>query len=1171
MKNWKNEHLEVLKEWIEEERAQVGVVGLSGSARSYFLSQFLTDLERPCLVILPKRKEAERLSSELRFFMPDHGDEVGPAQGRLCEFPSYDLTPMTGLSPHRELISLRIQSLYGLATDTNPLVITSLEAISLKVLPKKALVNSVEYLEVGEETERESLIKRLETGGYNRVSLVEEKGDYSVRGGVIDLSSPLYPLPVRLEFWGDRIESIRRFDPLSQRSQGQMSEMVLVPANEIIMEADNIKRARSMGRLPNQPENGMRFSGQEAWINHFYPSLDTLLDYVPKNGLIILFDPHRLDSESQRMGNKFNKDVERFRTESAEKGLPFPETEGLFIPFEEMGRRLEGQRRLDFTELDLGGGGPSKQVIEVKGHVRQEGDLELRLAGKGKVSLAPLAERISLWLANHATVVLVSRTEQQAGRLKEILGSYDLQVDRVVKSWVGIRAGRGLTICLGRLSEGFSWPEVNLYVVSEDEIFGSKRAKSRPKRKAGDTALAWSSLSQLEEGDLVVHDEHGIGRYCGLTKMEIEQKTNDFVIIEYAANDRLYIPAPRISILQKYIGVEDSHVKLDRLGGHSWSMAKEKAKKSIKRIAKQLTELYALRKYRKGFAFSPPDNYFREFEATFEHEETVDQVKTIDTVLDDMRSDQPMDRLICGDVGFGKTEVALRAAFKAVADGKQVALLVPTTVLAEQHKETFRKRMEPYSISVDILSRFKTRKEQSEVLARVRSGKADITIGTHRLLQKDVKFANLGLLIIDEEQRFGVKQKEALKKYRALVDVLAITATPIPRTFQMSMMGLRDLSIIETPPEDRHAIQTYLSPYDEALIVRAITAELERNGQVFFVHNRVHSIENVTDQLRRIVPDASFAVAHGQMKERDLEKTMLRFLEREVDVLVCTTIIESGLDIPSANTIIINEVDRLGLAQVYQLRGRVGRAKEEAYAYLLLSQNARLSKEAESRLKALMDFSHLGAGLNLALHDLKIRGGGNALGFSQSGHISAIGYELYMKLIERAVAELKGEEWHDDINPEINVDMPAFLPGDYVSDTDIRLNLYRRLSGLLERSELEEMEEEIRDRFGSPPQEARNLLGLISVRLVLKNLGITRLDIGSSGVVLTFVGEGGIDPQKIVRFVSENAGRFRFLSENRLKIYFGRISLPEDLCRVEKVIEELDFSSEQKKPPEKGG
>ena len=487
-------------------------------------------------------------------------------------------------------------------------------------------------------------------------------------------------------------------------------------------------------------------------------------------------------------------------------------------------------------------------------------------------------------------------------------------------------------------------------------------------------------------------------------------------------------------------------------------------------------------------------------------------------------------------------------------------MLVPTTVLAEQHYESFRARMSPYSVRVGILSRFKTRTEQSEALAKLRSGEIDILIGTHRILQKDVQFRELGLLIIDEEQRFGVKQKEALKKFRALVDVLAITATPIPRTLQMSMMGVRDLSIIETPPEDRLAIETYLAPYDEAMISRAIRFEMERGGQVFFVHNRVQNIDLVADELRRMVPRARFAVAHGQMKERELEKAMMLFLQKEIDVLVCTTIIESGLNIPSANTIIINEVDRLGLAQIYQLRGRVGRSKEKAYAYLLLSNGAPLTRDTEKRLKALMDFSHLGAGLHLAMHDLKIRGGGNILGFSQAGHISAIGYEFYMKMIEQAIAELKGEEWHEDIHPEINADLPAFLPGDYVADTDVRLNLYRRLSSLSEKSDLVSMIEEIADRFGPPPQEVRNLMGLVSIRLVLKMLGVKRLDIGLDSIVLAFSSESRADPARLVQLAGSQPKRFLFVSENRLKVRLGRLSLPDDFPKVEIAIRSLGSS-----------
>ena len=734
-----------------------------------------------------------------------------------------------------------------------------------------------------------------------------------------------------------------------------------------------------------------------------------------------------------------------------------------------------------------------------------------------------------------------------------------MPVDHVSQSWAEIPEGPGLNICLGRLSKGFTWLDTSLYVISEDEIFGSKKARSIPKRKAREDALNWSSFSQLKSGDFVVHEEHGIGRYGGLSRMEIENKLNDYVVIEYAHNDRLYIPADRINILQKYAGADQSNPKLDRLGGRSWDITKQKAKKSVKKIAKQLIDLYALRKYRKGYTFSLPDHHYREFEATFEHEETQDQIKAIEDVLKDMASEQPMDRLICGDVGFGKTEIAIRASFKAVSDAKQVAVLVPTTVLAEQHYETFKKRMNPYSINVGILSRFKTRAQQSDVLRQLGTGAIDVLIGTHRILQKDVKFRALGLLIIDEEQRFGVKQKEALRRYRALVDVLALTATPIPRTFQMSMMGVRDLSIIETPPEDRLAIQTYLSPYDESLIARAMLSEMKRRGQVFFVHNRVQTIDSVTERLSKLVPQARFAIAHGQMKERELEGTMMRFLKKEIDVLVCSTIIESGLDIPSANTIIINEVDRLGLAQIYQLRGRVGRSKEKAYAFLLVSRGSVLTRDAEKRLKALMDFSHLGAGIHLAMHDLKIRGGGNILGFAQAGHISAVGYELYLKLIERAVSELKGEEWRDEISPEINVDMPAFLPGDYVMDTDVRLNLYRRLSNLRKKTELEAMSEEIRDRFGSPPQEVRNLLSLMSLRLILKKMGISRLDVGTDWLILNISSDRERDSNRLVELVNSEPQRFRFLSPAKLRINVGRLCPAEDLYKIENVIEELNL------------
>jgi transcription-repair coupling factor (superfamily II helicase) len=1141
---------------IQQGVRRIKITGISGSAQTYFYSCLLSILDRSCLVVLPDKKEAEAFFKELTFFMSAQETPVQSADIRLYDFPPYDIPPLTGISPHRGVVTRRLQTLYALMTHERAVVVTSLEAISFRIVPKQAFLRALEYFEAGEEIDRQHLLKRLETHGYQRVSITEEMGEYSVRGGVIDIFSPLYPMPTRLEFWGNRLESIRHFDPMSQRSLDHLKEMVLLPANEIIMDETATQRARSMGRLPKPYEDGIGFPGQEAWLNHFYGELGSIFDYVPESGLITVANSNRMKSVLEKRQEKFISDVEKYHQEAAEKGQPFPHTEGNFIPLAEIEERIGESQCVDLNELDLFPENESQNKIHFSGRFQMEEDLAIWISGKGRISISPLAEKIAAWLESRAQVVLVSRTRQQADRLTEILKNYDVRVNHFVEDWNSIPGGPGLTVCLGRLSRGFSWPELGLHVISEDEIFGAKRAHGG-RKKAEKSPFKWSSFSQLKAGDFVVHEEHGIGRYRGLTHMTVGQIAHDFVLIEYADNSKLYIPADRVNIIQKYAGADEKNPKLDQLGGHAWDIVKQKAGNAVKRIAKQLVELYALRSHRKGFDFSPPDNYFREFEATFEHEETPDQIVAIQSVLDDMIHDKPMDRLICGDVGFGKTEIAIRAAFKAVSDGKQVAFLVPTTVLAEQHHETFKKRFKDYPVHVGILSRFKTRPEQSRILGELRSGRVDILIGTHRMLQKDVKFADLGLLIVDEEQRFGVKQKEELKKFRALVDVLAITATPVPRTLQMSMMGVRDLSIIETPPEDRLAIQTHLSRYDSALIARAINFEMERGGQIFFVHNRVKTINRVADQLRELVPNCRFSVAHGQMKPRDLEDTMMRFLQREIDVLVCSTIIESGLDIPSANTIIINEADRLGLAQIYQLRGRVGRGKEKAYAYLLISEDSILTRDAEKRLKALMDFSHLGAGLHLAMHDLEIRGGGNILGFAQSGHISAVGYELYLKLIERAIAELKGEEWHDEINPEINIDLPAFLPGDYVLDMDVRLNLYRRLSALVEKTELEEINEEIQDRFGPLPKEAQNLMELMAIRVLLKQMGISRLDVGCNGLTLTFAGQSSVDREKLLQKVQSRPTEFRFLSPNKLHCHKILISGPVELKWLETYLKGL--------------
>ncbi len=1150
--------VQILK-WIDDGTRTIDIIGLSGSARAYFLANFLVEADSPCLVVLPKQKDAARFYRELQFFLPELQSQGKPGERRLYDFPVYDISPLKGISPHKDVISRRLQALYVLTSHAKPIVVTSVEAALLRILPKEAMLGAMEYLQVGEETDRERLIQRLEAGGYQRTSLVEEQGDYSVRGGVIDFYPPFYPDPVRVEFWGDQVESIRHFESVSQRSTSNLKEVILLPANEILMEQENIRRARSMGRLPLQMKETMSgFPGQEAWLNHFYERLDTLFHYFPGKGLLVLVDTLQMEKEARLFSDRFEKEREKCRIEAEERESPFPELEGILLSTDEFKQVLEDYRRIHLTDVAPSQEDGLSKSIRLTGAFRMEEDLEIRLAGKGRVSMAPLGQRIARWLAMGSRVVLVCRTEQQANRLREILANYKVKVDEMADHWSDISRGRGLSICRGRLSEGFAWPEEGIYVVSEDEIFGPKRSFSRAQKRAQEGGLNWSSFGQLKIGDLVVHQDHGIGRYGGLCKMQIEEKVNDFVIIEYANNDRLYLPADRISILQKYIGADESNPLLDQLGGRSWDVAKEKARKSVREIAKQLVEIYALRKYRRGFAYSMPDTYFREFETTFEHEETPDQIKAIEEVLSDMESENPMDRLICGDVGFGKTEVAIRAAFKAVLDGKQVAMLVPTTVLAEQHYETFKRRLTPYHIEVAVLSRFKTRAEQREIIGQVRARRVNILIGTHRILQRDVSFKDLGLLIIDEEQRFGVKQKEAIKKFRALVDVLALTATPIPRTLHLSLMGIRDLSIIETPPEDRLPIETYLLPYDEGTVKRGIESELERGGQVFFVHNRVQTIEQVARKLAALVPRARFAIAHGQMREKDLEETMVRFVRREIDVLICTTIIESGLDIPSVNTILINEADHFGLSQIYQLRGRVGRSDENAYAYLLLSPEAQLTRDAEKRLRALMDFTQLGAGIHLALHDLKIRGGGNILGYAQSGHITAIGYELYLKLIEQAIAELKGEEWHEEINPEINVNISAYLPSDYISDTDVRLNLYRKLSGLKEESDLEAMTAEVEDRFGPFPAEVSNLMKVMSVRLSLKRLRATRLDVAEDGLLFTFAPDAPLNPEKLLKIVNKEPRKFLFVSDRKLRVRSGRLAPLQGLMEAKKMIEVLD-------------
>jgi transcription-repair coupling factor (superfamily II helicase) len=710
-------------------------------------------------------------------------------------------------------------------------------------------------------------------------------------------------------------------------------------------------------------------------------------------------------------------------------------------------------------------------------------------------------------------------------------------------------------VCLGRLSSGFVWPDQKLAIITEDEIFGVKYHRRRVQKTRIHSELL--PLEALQKGDFVVHVDHGIGQYEGLEKIRLGGITSDFLVITYRDDDKLYLPVDRMNMIQKYLGLEGYTPILDKMGGKSWQKVKSKARKAVEKIAGDLLKLYAARKVHKGHAYSQANGYYKDFEAAFPYEETPDQLKAIYDVIEDMEGETPMDRLICGDVGYGKTEVAMRAAFKAVSEGRQVAILVPTTVLAEQHQRTFSERFECYPVRIESLSRFRSPKEQRRIVQELAEGKIDIVIGTHRLLQKDIAFKALGLLVIDEEQRFGVKHKEKLKQLRTSVDVLALTATPIPRTLHMSLMGIRDISVISTPPEQRQAVVSYVCEFEDELVAEAIRKELKRGGQIFFVHNNINTIWKMAEHLQKRVPEVRLDIAHGRLTDNELERVMFKFVNREIDMLVCTTIIESGLDIPSANTMLINRADRLGLAQIYQLRGRIGRGNEQAYAYLFIPREAALSKDARKRLRVLMEHSDLGSGFQLAMSDLQIRGGGTTLGASQSGHIAAIGYDMFLKLMEQAVSELKGENVMENLDPEININLSTHFPEDYIPAIDQRLSIYRRLARLTELSEIVEIKDELMDRYGPLPDDATNVLLKIMLKVLSIKAGVSRLDLVKNNLTLFFSEAHQKYPFRLVDLISRYQTKWIFTPDHVLKISLTKADQQGTLVQTKNILKEI--------------
>jgi transcription-repair coupling factor (superfamily II helicase) len=887
-------------------------------------------------------------------------------------------------------------------------------------------------------------------------------------------------------------------------------------------------------RIIDSVKNGQRFKGMENLMSLVFPELDTVFDFLPDDTLVVSISNEHLSEALEAQETQIAKNYE---AAYLAKNMCV-EQSSMYLRGSQIQTLIAQRKPLEFKMLAVQGRRQQHMANQMrfKAVVEDNTDICLQLKNYQEKEglLKPLADWLDANRQNGSIPVLVCRTEIQAQRLKSLLNPYGFQF-KMVDSFAKVkREENTFWLCLGQVSAGFVWPAESLAIITEAEIFGLRSHRKKALRPDRPSELL--DLQDLKKGDLVVHIEHGIGRYAGLVKLKIDGLANDFLELIYKDGDKLYLPVDRMNMVQQYMGVEGIEPIIDKMGGNSWKRIKERVKRSAEKIAGELLKLYASRKYEKGFAFSAVDNYFRDFEAGFEYEETTDQINAIEVVLKDMYQSTPMDRLVCGDVGYGKTEVALRASFLATYNSKQVAILVPTTILAEQHYNTFCKRYERYPINIACLSRFRPSREQKQIVADLKAGKLDIVIGTHRLLQKDIAFKDLGLLVLDEEQRFGVRHKEKLKKLKHNVDVLALTATPIPRTLHMSLVGIRDISIISTPPELRQSIITTVSEFDEELIIDAIRKELQRNGQIFFVHNNIQSINKIARKLQQLVPEVRLDIAHGRMSENELEQVMYRFFKNDFDMLVCTTIIESGLDVPSANTIIVDRADRFGLAQIYQLRGRVGRSDEQAYAYLIIPPESIITSDARKRLKVLMEHSDLGSGFQIAMNDLKIRGGGTILGASQSGHIAAVGYDMFLKLMENAIAELKGQPPIEVLEPEINIRLSAFLSESYIPDIDQRMMAYRRLARMTELQEVADFKNELTDRYGKPPVEAKNLLFKIVLKILAKKAGIAKLDLSDRQMHLQFSATHLQNTQALVELIQSAPQSYELTPGQVLKV-----------------------------------
>ena len=1138
------------------------VSGLTSTARALYLPLMAQAAKQLVVVVVADNKAAEALEPLLKAGC-DLTGAVDPA--RVVRFPAHDVLPFENLSPHPDVQEQRAAALWKLSTGAVDILIAPVEAAALKLFDLEYYAGLAVTLKRGEEVDIETLTTHLASVGYTQMDIVEMPGQFTRRGGILDVYSPEADRPVRIEFFGDEIETIRKFDPETQRSQSGLDETQLqplteAPVTEPLLAAVNARLSRQ--RVETEDEE-LAVEAAAAGGVSVFPGWEfftpvagaeqSLLELVPRSVLIV-DEPGMVRNQIDRWWNK----VEQRHERSGIGSLVRPED--IYLRPEVLRAALESHMGLDLDQLG---------AVDVLEEDATLGEIELptRPTLRFHGSIPALTEQLKNLMKTDTRIVLAAPHQGDVERMATVLRDYD------VPYRLGSRAPRpGETmldegsylagdlrvpvIVRSPLAAGVVFTESNLIVFGANDLSDEADVAARPEPKRSKTAAFISDFRDLGVGDYVVHVEHGIAQYQGLKEIAQDGLSVEFMILEFAEAAKLYVPLTRLDLIQKYRSTDAGPAPvLNRLGSQQWAKTKTRVRKAMQDMAAELLKLYAERNTAEGTAFSKDNEFQREFEDAFDYSETDDQMAAIRAVKYDMESTTPMDRLLCGDVGYGKTEVAMRAAFKAVQDGKQVAVLTPTTILSFQHFETFKQRFSQFPIHIEMISRFRTPKEQKDIVERVATGKVDILIGTHRLLSKDIKFQDLGLLVVDEEQRFGVRHKERLKQLRKEIDVLAMSATPIPRTLHMSLVGLRDMSVIETPPKDRMAIQTVVAKFDEKIIRSAVEVELERGGQVFFVHNRVESIYEIASRIQELVPAARVAVAHGQMNETELEKVMLAFMRHEFDVLVATTIIENGLDIPLANTILINRAERHGLSELYQLRGRVGRSNRRAYAYLLIPPENQLTEIARRRLAALKEFSDLGAGFKIAALDLELRGAGNMLGGEQSGHIEAVGFELYTTMLEAAVKELKGEGSEERPATQLNLGIALRIDESYVPEENQRLRLYKKIAGATSEAAIQEIRAEMEDRYGALPDPTVFLLEAAQLRLECERMGVAQIDRKRSELQIRFTENAAVDPAHLMKLVARNAKRgAQFTPQGLLKLPLKATRSDEVLLEIRELL-----------------